>query len=508
MGSIYQEILLVLHGIWRRRWLALAVTWAVCLIGWIVVSMIPNKYESQARVFVQMQSLLTDKVGVTPQERQRAVDSVKRTLTSTVNLEKVVRGTDLSNTVSTDKEVTGAASGLRDAIKVIEQQENLFEIKAKVGLPGMSDAENAKLAKEVVQKMIDIFVEENLSGGRLEATQSLKFLDQQITEKEEQLRAAETRRVEFERNSLGLLPGVGSVQTRMEAARAELNQIDSNLMAAQGSLAAVNGQLAATQPMIAMPGLGGGGGDSRVAILEGQISEAQSRGWTDSHPDMQALRGQLARARASAPRGGGGGYSSPNPAYTSLRAMQAEKQAAAGALQARKAQLQAELSQYAARQIEQPGAQAEQDRLTRDYEAIKLQYDKLLGDREAIRLRSQIASSTNAVTFRVIDPPSSPRKPEAPDRPMLMFGILIFGALAGLGTAFALSQLNSGFSSAQKLAAVTGMPVIGSVSEVETPSRKLLSAKRRKMFVGGLAGLGGVFALLVVIDMIQRSGVA
>lgn len=507
MGSIYQEVLLVLHGIWRRRWLALAVAWGVCLLGWIVVSMIPNKYESQARVFVQMQSLLTDKIGVTPVERQRAVDSVKRTLTSTVNLEKVVRGTDLANTVSTDKEVTGAASGLRDAIKVIEQQENLFEIKVKVGLAGLSDAENAKLAKDVVQKMIDIFVEENLSGGRLEASQSLKFLDQQIAQKEEQLRSAETRRVEFERNSLGLLPGVGSVQTRMESARAELNQIDTNLMAAQGSLAAVNGQLAATQPMIAMPGLAGGG-DSRVAILEGQISEAQSRGWTDSHPDMQALRGQLARARATAPRGGGGGFSSPNPAYTSLRAIQAEKQASVGALQARKAQLQAEMSQYAARQVEQPGAQAEQDRLSRDYEAIKLQYDKLLADREAVRLRSQIASSTNAVTFRVIDPPSSPRRPEAPDRPMLMFGILIFGALAGLGTAFALSQLNSGFPSAQKLAAVTGMQVIGSVSEVETPSQKLLSAKRRKMFVGGLAGLGGVFALLVVVDMIQRSGVA
>lgn len=507
MGSLYQEVQLILHGIWRRRWLALAVAWGVCLLGWIVVSMIPNKYESQARIFVQMQSLLTDKIGVTPLERQRAVDGVKRTLTSTVNLEKVVRGTDLANTVSTDKEVTGAASGLRDAIKVTEQQENLFEIKAKVGLPGLSDGENAKLAKDVVQKMIDIFVEENLSGGRLEASQSLKFLDQQIAQKEEQLRTAETRRVEFERNALGLLPGVGSVQTRMESARAELNQIDSNLMAAQGSLAAVNGQLAATQPMISMPGLGGGG-DSRVAILEGQISEAQSRGWTDSHPDMQALRGQLARARASAPRGGGGGYSSPNPAYTSLRAMQAEKQAAAGALQARKAQLQAELSQYAARQVEQPGAQAEQDRLTRDYEAIKLQYDKLLGDREAVRLRSQIASSTNSVTFRVIDPPSSPRRPQAPDRPMLMFGILFVGVTAGIGAAFALSQLNSGFASAQKLATVTGMPVIGSVSEVETPSQKILSAKRRKMFLGGLAGLGGVFALLVVVDMIQRSGVA
>jgi hypothetical protein len=89
MGNIYQEIQLILHGIWRRRWIALGVAWGVCLIGWIVVSMVPNRYESQARVFVQMQSLLSDKIGVTPLEQQRDIDRVKRTLTSTVNLEKV-----------------------------------------------------------------------------------------------------------------------------------------------------------------------------------------------------------------------------------------------------------------------------------------------------------------------------------------------------------------------------------------------------------------------------------
>lgn len=52
------------------------------------------------------------------------------------------------------------------------------------------------------------------------------------------------------------------------------------------------------------------------------------------------------------------------------------------------------------------------------------------------------------------------------------------------------------------------MSVVGAVGEVETPARQAVSAKRKKMFLGGVAGLGGVFALLVVVDMIQRSGVA
>jgi polysaccharide chain length determinant protein (PEP-CTERM system associated) len=504
MGNIYQEILLLLHGVWRRRWLALAVTWAVCLVGWVVVSMIPNRYESQARIFVQMQTLLPDKIGVAPNSRQRDVDRVKRTLTSTVNLEKVVRGTDLRNTVSTNEEVAGLASGLRNSIKIVEQQENLFEISARVGLGGMSDAENSKLSKAIVQKMIDIFVEDNLSGDRQETSQSLKFLDQQIAQKEEQLRASEARRVEFERNSLGLLPGVGSVQTRMESARSELNQIDSSLMAAQGSLAAINGQMGGIAPSVA----GANTGDGRVAALEGQIADAQSRGWTDSHPDMQALKAQLARARAAASRGGGGGYASPNPAFTSLRAMAAEKQATVAALSARRAQLQAELGQISARQIEQPGVAAEQDRLTRDYEAVKIQYDKLLADREEIRLQGQLASSTDAVIFRVLDPPSSPRNAVTPDRPMLMTGVLVVGLLAGIGSAFALSQLQSGYPTVQKLAQATGLPVIGAISQVATPAAKQVAKRRNKLFAGSLAALGGLYALLLVVDMIQRSGVA
>jgi len=505
MGNIYQEILLLLHGVWRRRWLALAVTWAVCLVGWVVTSMIPNRYESQARIFVQMQTLLPDKIGVAPNSRQRDVDRVKRTLTSTVNLEKVVRGTDLRNTVSTDEEISGLASGLRSSIKIVEQQENLFEISARVGLGGMSDAENAKLSKAIVQKMIDIFVEDNLSGDRQETSQSLKFLDQQIAQKEEQLRSAEARRVDFERNSLGLLPGVGSVQTRMEAARSELNQIDSSLMAAQGSLAAINGQMGGVAPSVA----GAASVDGRVAALEGQIADAQSRGWTDSHPDMQALKAQLARARASASRGGGGGgYASPNPAYTSLRAMAAEKQATVAALSARRAQLQAELGQYSAKQAEQPGVAAEQDRLTRDYEAVKIQYDKLLADREEIRLQGQLASSTDAVIFRVLDPPSSPRNAVTPDRPMLMTGVLVAGLLAGIGSAFALSQLQSGYPTVQKLAQATGLPVIGAISQVATPAAKQIAQRRNRLFAGSLAALGGLYALLLVVDMIQRSGVA
>lgn len=517
MSNIWDEVRLALHGIWMRRWLALAVAWGVCLAGWLVVSMVPNNYESQARIFVDTKSLLDTAAGLQPGETQRSIDQVQRTLTSTVNLEKVVRGTDLGLQATSPKAVTSAAEGLRTRIKVLAQQENLFQITSTANFGGMSDAQNAKLAHDITQKLIDIFVEENLAGGRVETSQTLRFLEQQLTQREMELQAAEAKRAEFEQKYMGLLPGVGSVGQRMEAARSELSQVESNLVAAQSALAALNGQMSSTQASIATPGgaiSGPGAAASRAAGLEAQIAEAQARGWTEGHPDMIALRGQWSRAKAAAAaearsgvRSSGGG-SSPNPMYVTLRSMQAEKQATVAALSARKAQLQADMSRFSASQIQEPGVAQEQARLNRDYEVLKQQYDKLLAEREEIRLRGQVQNQTDAVRFKVIDPPSIPRSPSAPNRPMLLTGVLILGLLAGAGLAFAMGQLRQTYPTTAKLAAASGLPVIGSVGEVTTLGQRTLVSKRQRFFKGGAAALAGAYVLLLVVEFVQRSSVA
>eukprot|EP01042_Synura_sphagnicola_P014575 gene14575-18445_t len=87
-----------LYTVWSRRWIALGVAWVVCLAGWLAVGMIPNKYESHARIFVRIDDVLSDQIGLGA-DRHRDVDRVRQTLTSAVNLEKVVRATAYAGTV-------------------------------------------------------------------------------------------------------------------------------------------------------------------------------------------------------------------------------------------------------------------------------------------------------------------------------------------------------------------------------------------------------------------------
>ena len=198
MNSIYEEIRAAIFSVWHRRWLALAVAWGVCLLGWLVVATVPNSYESKARIFVQLDDALAEQIGIGLSDRKRNIERVRQTLTSAVNLEKVVRSTRLGDGIDSSKKMESMVLGLAKNVKVVSQQDNLFEISAESRDGSLSEAANAKLAQDIVQKMIDIFREENMAGGRGEMTETLDFMNQQLADRQKQLEEAEQRRLAFE----------------------------------------------------------------------------------------------------------------------------------------------------------------------------------------------------------------------------------------------------------------------------------------------------------------------
>ena len=198
----------------------------------------------------------------------------------------------------------------------------------------------------------------------------------------------------------------------------------------------------------------------------------------------------------------------PNPAYTSLISIKAEREANVQALMARKAALQSDVSGAMADQASEPSVSAEANRISRDYEVLKKKYDELLQNREEMRLRGQVESERSSFKFNVVDPPSTPRNPASPNRPVLLFGVLIAGLAAGLGAAFALSQVRSTFATTAGLGRALDLPVLGAISENLTEAAKALRAKRMKLFYAGSASLAGLFVVLLTIEFVQRGMVA
>lgn len=506
MNGLYEDILAAIHSVWNRRWLALGVAWAVCVLGWLAVAMVPNTYESRTRIFVQLEDVLAQQVGIGSGSIKRDLERVRETITSSVNLEKVIRSTRLGDEITSPRQMEGAVAALAKQIKIKSEKDNLFEISAESGRSDLSDAENAKLAQDIVQKMIDIFREENLAGGRGEMRETLAFLDQQLAARQKELEAAEQKRLAFEAAHPQLIGGAQALAQKLDATNDGMRNVEADLAAAQSALAAIDGQLAGTPKTIVVPGQTT---SPRGALLqaEADLAGMKARGLTDSHPDVLALNKQIASLRKQA-AGAGSDNGMPNPAYTSLVSIRADRQATILALQARKAALQAEMTAIAANQTAEPGVAAEAQRISRDYDVLRQQYDKLRQDREELRLRGQVETERNAIKFEVIDPPSTPRMPSAPNRPLLLLGVLVVGLGAGVGTAFAISQLRSTFATANNLERGMGLPVLGTISYTLTEAARLVQSRRNKQFIGASAALGGLFVILLAVEFIQRGSVA
>ncbi|WP_294253453.1 XrtA system polysaccharide chain length determinant [uncultured Sphingomonas sp.] len=503
MGSLFDEVRSAIHAVWMRRTLALAIAWVVCVVGWVAVSRIPDSYESKARVLVELRQVLPNDGGVAAAGQQQDIDRIRQTLTSSVNLEKVVRGTDLAKTITKPADLAARIAGLQKAIKLTAQQDNLFEIAVTGADPA--------ICRQVVEKLIALFRDNKLADSRDESSQSLAFLDQQLAERQQALQAAETKRAEFQSRFLGSLPGTGSLDDRIGAAQQQLQQIESDLAAAQSGLSAVNAQMAGTPASVAGQGggpVGTGPARARLADLQAQLSDARARGFTEAHPDVVALKRQIAGAQAAAarePSGVGGGGSFANPLYLSLRSMQADKAAQVAALSQRRAQIQGDLAALNAKLTQAPQAASEQGQIDRDYQVLKDQYAKLLADREQLRISSQAQSQTDAVKFSVIDPPTQPRSPSSPNRPMLLTAVLVAGLGAGVAAAFLLSKLRTTFDTATRLERASGMPVIGSIGEVVTPRQRARRRKQLQHFLGGVAGLGVAYAAILLVGMLHHA---
>ena len=505
MQEVLDEIRSALHTVWNRRWVALAVAWVVCILGWLAVAFIPNSYESRARIYVELEDILSEQLDISGDGKQ-AITKVRQTLISAVNLERVVRDTKLGDKVATDAEMQSAVQNLTETIVVESEQDNLFEITATIGKSSLSDAENAALARDVVQSLIDIFRESNIAGNRGDVADTIAFLDEQLDERKRELEAAEQRRLAFEAQYPDLIGGSGTVTGRLQGMRTEMRGIDADIAAAQSALAAINGQIASTPRSIMTANSGG----ARGALMQAQsqLAAMRARGLTDSHPDVQAIQRQISALRdqaASEPAGAGG---SPNPAYTSLQSIRAERQANVQALQARKAALQSDISALIAAQADEPAVAAEANRISRDYEVLKDKYDELLKNREEMRLRGQVETERSAFQFEVIDPPTAPRNPAAPNRPLLLLGVLIVGLGGGAGLAFVMAQLNSSFTTADKLERTLDLPVIGTISRSMTQATRQHEKLRLKQFLAGVGGLAGICFLLLVVEIVQVGSVA
>ena len=476
---------------WRWRWALVATTWGVCIAGWVGIAVTPNSYESEARIYVDADAVLTPLLrGIAVDTaRESQLEAMRKTLLSRPNLEKLIRVTDL--------ELEGANAGDREMlvtrlgrlIKVQAQDRNIFTISYRNS--------NPRLAHAVVTALVSIFMEEATRSNRSDMNNAQRFLNQQIASYETQLRTAERRRAEFRQKYLDILPLDQTGYSRLDTARVEVQNLEARLRDANARLVALQSQVGLTPATIATETLVSSG-DSQLAAAERQLSDLRSR-FTDRHPDVIIARRLVESLRSGGsrqPASAAGGRAIPNPLYQQLRMQVIDTQSEVSSLKARLDTARNDRDRLEELARAAPGVEAEYQNLDRDYNVIRKNYEELLTRREASNITSAADTTADKVQLRIVDPPQIPVIPVAPNRLLLISVVLVGGIGAAVGLAVLLGQLDQSISDVGRLRTL-GLPVLGGISLV--PERRTV-----RSYAQGAAVTTAFLVLIAVYGALAR----
>ena len=498
---------------WRFRWWMLGVSWAVCVIGWAVVARLPDQYGASARVYVDTASLLAPMlkgVALQSDSPQRRIALMTRTLFSQPNMEKLLRMTDLDLQADTPAKKEALIAGLQRDLRLAPSGSNLYTISYATQSPDR--------AKLVVKSLLTIFMESNIGEVRKEQDSANQFVEQQIKDYERRMIEAERDLVLFKKANFGFLPGTsGGYYSRLEQLNQELKSAELQVKIEQDRVETLRKQLSGETPVFdAVPrevNVNTQDIDRRIQFNEGKLDELLLR-YTEKHPDVVSLRRSIGDSKAQrnaliaeAKRGGAGASAAgsdgnTNPVYQQMQLAVSAAEAEVAAKQAIVAEYRERMKELEAAVDRSLKVEAEEQQLNRNYGVLKRTYDTLVARLEAAQLARKADTRSEAVRFRVVDPPQAPTKPSAPNRLLLSSGVLLAGVLLGTAVAFLFGQLRPTFDERKVLNEVTGLPVLGSVDMIWTASQLRARQMRNLSFLASIFGLVAVYGLVMAVHMI------
>jgi len=510
MQELVELVLSYAQSIWRYRWIALITAWLVAVAGWVGVANLPDKYEANARIFVDTNSVLKPLLrglAIQPDFAQR-ISMMTRMLLTRPNLEKIVRMSDLDLATESERDERQVIQDLKDNLRLRGERSHssLNSVSYQYADPAV--------AKRVVQSAITVFVEGALGEHRDESVDAQKFLNKQIATYEQRLAEAEKRLADFKRENVGMMSGSAEgYYARMEAAKAELAAAELELKEAQNRRDDVELQLEEGEDEFAL-GFSESLGvetssplDTRIQTLYESLDQLLLK-YTERHPDVKetrrliaALEAQRQQEKASAAE-----YEDlvsagqqANPVYQQMRVMLSQANAQVAAMEARVQSYRQQVEALAEKTDAIPKVEAKLKQLDRDYETVKRQYASLLQRRESAFLSEEVEKTAEDVKFRVVDPPQVPLDPSAPNRLLLNTGVF-FGAIgAGLALALLIALMTPVFVSSRNLNMKTGLPVLGVVTLVNEPVGRGKKILAFAPFSALSAGLFLAYAIVMIV---------
>ena len=487
------------RGIWKNRWLAIAIAWLVLISGIIGVDQIKNRYKAETKVYIDSTSVLGPLLrGLAIQsDFQAIVRLMIKQLLSRPNLERAIRMMDMDININGSAEMEALIESIRKRVGIsADKRSGIYTIT-------YTDTDRLR-ARKMVQILLDIFVEDTLGKSVTESDSAIDFLNKQINKYDSLLREAEDRREDFKRKNIGLMPKDGNnYYAQLQNAESQLEDSELILSELRNRRDNINLRISELQSedteqgVIIKTSL-----DERIEEQENRLDELLLL-YTEKHPDVINLQHILKTLRARKEkeviqRAATKSYLD-NPVYQELQILLSNTGADLSSIEARVKSVRKKRIELRKLVDIVPKIEAELQRLNRDYEIHKKNYTEFVGRREQARISEDVEAESDQIKFRIIEPPYVPIQPDSPNRPLFDVVVVVLAIGIGYGIGLLISLFQPVFYNQKDLTKHIGRAVLGAVSKFDTPN--VLSKRRKSKVLFVFANLsflcaGGLFIFL------------
>jgi len=464
----------------RRRWWFLLPCFAAWAIFFLVLCLLPAGYRSEATILISDQTV-PDKIvppNVDIQLPQR-LQGMTQQILSRSKLQKIIEDFRLYPTHRTSVNPVQVVERMRKDIEILpvpiddlaqEEDPVTAAKRALTVTPGTGKppdtlvfrlsytAGKPHLAQQVTDALISLFIEENLAQRQRQSETTTNFLQSQVEETRGRMNEQGERLQQFKARYLGQLPEqkesnmqiLSSLQSRLQSANDALNRAEQQKLyleslsqqykSLEASLS--QGDTSTLESPAAI--------DKELERLRTQLTTLRGQ-YTERHPDVQNTKDEIAQAEKlkkhiedqinMAKSQPGQVDTTPHPSsWAEMQQLspmiQVESQLKSNRREVETAQasineLEHEISGYQSRLDVTPMREQELQELTSAYDQIKGNYESLLARQNDSQVATNLEKRQGGEEFVVLNPPSLPTKPNAPDR--FMLGLIGLGIGVALG---------------------------------------------------------------------------
>jgi polysaccharide chain length determinant protein (PEP-CTERM system associated) len=458
----------ILNTIYRRKDIVIAIFLVIAALTTYLTVSLPNIYRSTTLILITPQRLPSNYVAstVTSSIDQRMLAMTQQILSRT-SLEKIIRALNLFSINGSAKDIDGRVNQLRKMITIEINRNDTFKLSF--------EHESPQTAMEVTARLASLFIDENVRSREQQAAGTTAFMNTEVERLRKELEEQESIVNLYKSQHQKDLPEQLDANLRtLEQMRRELESGMLRLTSLEERKALIEETRIATASIFDGSGaarsiLSRAGIDSRKRELE--LLRAR---YSDKHPDVVRLKQEIENTPVEETPQTAGAEVARTSSGDSSRTQFADIQSNAVAsevtmLRQRNNKLQSEIAAYQDRVNTTPIRAIELSKITRNYDITLNKFRELLSKEFDSQLSENMERKQKGEQFQVVDPPSLPESPVAPNRPRLLLVGLLLGLAAAVGAAFLIANLDNSIRGNEDLDGMTNLPLLAMLPVV--PSR-------------------------------------